>query len=218
MDQELLQLNLQYLYYVSKSKLDFETWITSIFPRIVDSIKMSIKRKTETEIVQYLNHTFNETEPMSDEETLRQQLIEVEVYEVFQCAMEKLLKEQRAAEAVSKSSTTGKPSTQLSQPDLTSSNKTKDLPKGAIVKRAAKWASIEHIKLNLKKRKDVWTQRDKQATKKAFNTFMVHIRNKTGYGRQIRAPIAPMAIGLGIAGGLTATNMDNSLVYRRRPT
>ena len=64
------------------------------------------KRKTETEIVQYLNHTFNATEPMSEEEKLRQQLIEVEVYEVLQCAMEKLWNEQRAAKAASTPSTT----------------------------------------------------------------------------------------------------------------
>ena len=125
MDQQLLELNLQYLHYVSDSKLDFETWITSIFTRIIDSQQMSIKRQTETEIVQYLTHTFNETEPMSEDEKLRQQLIEVEVYEVFQCAMEKLLKEQRAAEAASTPPTTSEPSTQISQPEPTSSNKTR---------------------------------------------------------------------------------------------
>ena len=121
MDQKLLQLNLQYLHYVSDSKLDFKTCITSIFPRIVDSLRMSIKRQTETEIVQYRTHTLNETEPMPEEEKLRQQLIEVEVYEVFQCAMEKLLKEQKTAKAASTPSTTSEPSTQINQSEPISS-------------------------------------------------------------------------------------------------
>ena len=69
--------------------------------------------------------------------------------------MEKLLKVQRAAEAASTSLTTSKPSTQISQPDLTSSSKTKDLPKVTIIKRAVKWTSIERMKTNLKKGKDV---------------------------------------------------------------
>ena len=61
-------------------------------------------------------------------------------------------------------------------------------------------------KKHLKKGHNVWTQRDEQATKEALNTFMVQIFNKTGYSRQKQAPIAPMAIRLGIAGGLAATN------------
>ena len=69
-----------------------KTWILSIFPRIFNSLQMSIDKQTETEINQYLRNSFNETEPMSDQEKLRQHLIEVEVYEVFSCALVKLMK------------------------------------------------------------------------------------------------------------------------------
>ena len=91
MTQELLELNLQYLHYISDSKIDYENWILSIFPRIFDSLWMSIDKQTETEIIQYLRNSFNETEPMSDQEKLRQHLIEVEIYEFFSRAMEKLI-------------------------------------------------------------------------------------------------------------------------------
>ena len=115
---------------------------------------------------------------MSNEEKLRQHLIEVEVYEVFQCAMNNLMKDQIAAKAASTPSTTSKPITQISQPKPISSNETKDLPKGTIMKRAVKWTSIERMKMNLKKGKNMWTQRDKQATKEALNTLMSQIGNK----------------------------------------
>ena len=127
------------------------------------------------------------------------------------------MKDQIAAKAASSPSTTSEPIAQISQPKPTTSNETEDLPKVTIVKRAVKWTSIERMKMNLKKGKHMWTQKDKQAAKEAFNTLMSQIRNKTGYGCQKQASIAPLSIGLGIAGGLAATNMATSLATGDAP-
>ena len=121
------------------------------------------------------------------------------------------MKEHKAAKASTMSSTTSKPITQTSQPSQLErrpkpSNETEDLPEVTIVKRAAKWTIIEWIKTNLKNGKDTWTQRDTQATKEALS----HIHKNTRNGQQKQAPIAPVAIGLGRAGGLAATNVAKS--------
>ena len=95
MMQDLLQLNLGYLHYVSDSKLNFTEWITPIFPRILKALKMYTKRKSKIEISQTLSESFTEKLPMTDQEKLRQHLFEVEIYKLISCAVHKMVQDHK---------------------------------------------------------------------------------------------------------------------------
>ena len=74
---------------MSDSKINFTEWITPIFPKILQALKMYTKWKWKgvTEICQTLRETFIENGPMSDQEKLiHHHLIEVKIYEVMSCA------------------------------------------------------------------------------------------------------------------------------------
>ena len=258
MTQDFLEINLHYLHFMSGSKADILDWLSDLLPRILEAIKMKVRETPDTEILERLRESFNESYPMTMEEKLRKHLVEVEVYEVLSCAVYKQAKDLETSttetlsptsstietlsptsspietlsptsspfETLSPTSSTIEDMTTLSPiistPRQSSSSQMKTYLPEVRTKRALQRTMEDRMKENMKNGKQSLTKRGRkgilQATEQAFNTLMSQLHKKgAGKGRQKRSPIAPLAIGLGIAGGLAATNVAASLATGDAP-